>query len=108
MSGSRTVTVSIFGRQYTLSSETDPQRLQSLAAQVDARMREAANTCGPLAADRLAILVALNLADDLARANQTASDVLAGSEGLIVPGPRIERLLAILDDEVGNEGVHGV
>lgn len=102
MSGSRTVTVSIFGRQYTLCSETDPQRLQYLAAQVDARMREAANTCGPLAADRLAILVALNLADDLARANQT------GSEGLIVPGPRIERLLAILDDEVGNEGVHGV
>ncbi len=100
----RDVTVSIFGSAYTLRSEADPDYLQSLADQIDTRMREAARGCGPIAADRLAVLVALNLADDLARAG-----LHAGPQGAReAPQRRLERLIAMLAEEVGSEGVQGV
>ncbi|MDY0110586.1 MAG: cell division protein ZapA [Candidatus Krumholzibacteria bacterium] len=96
------VTVSIFGREYTLRSDVDPEWVRVLAQQIDQRMRDAAAGGGPLGADRLAILVALNLADDLLKAQQSGPDELASlRDGL-------DRLTTILAEEVGKEGVRGV
>jgi len=105
MSAPEDVTVSIFGTRYTLRSDAGSQTLEELAAQVDARMREAAGHAGPASADRLAVLVALNLADDLARERRHASATVAGATGV---ADRLERLIAILADEVGTEGAQGV
>jgi cell division protein ZapA len=102
MSGPQDVTVQIFGQSYTLRSAAAAEDVAALAAEVDARMREAAGGGGPAGSDRLAVLVALNLADDLARERR------ARQEDRETVGARARRILAILDDEVGNRGAGGV
>lgn len=102
MSEPRDVTVSIYGHRYTLRSDSDPEAVQALAADIDARMREAASSGGVASADRIAVLVALNLADELVRerdARHRDREALAARAG---------RILTILDDEVGNQGAEGV
>jgi cell division protein ZapA len=108
MPASQDVTVRIYGQEYTLRSDADPEALQSLAAQVDERMREAAAGTGPISAERLAVLVALNLADDLAQ--QRLAGEVSLSAAAVLPGARerLERLITSLADEVGNEGADAV
>lgn len=106
MPASRDVTVRIFGRDYTLRSDVEPEVLLELAGEVDVRMREAAEAARSAGAsvglDRLAVLVALNLAEELARLRH-AADARGRGENA-----RLERLLAVLSNEVGNEGSVGV
>jgi len=108
MPASQDVTVRIYGQEYTLRSDADPEVLQSLAAQVDERMREAATGAGPMSAERLAVLVALNFADDLAQQRLAGEDSL--SAALVQPAAqeRLERLITCLADEVGNKGADAV
>lgn len=102
MSGPHDVTVSIFGNRYTLRSEADPDHVADLAATVDACMREAAGGGSAAGVDRIAVLAALNLADDLVRERR------ARSEDREELQTRAGRILGILDDEVGSEGAQGV
>jgi cell division protein ZapA len=68
------VTVHIYDQTYHLSSGSgsDPQRehVQGLAARVDARMRAVAAVGRTADSLRVAVLAALNLADELARAEE--------------------------------------
>jgi cell division protein ZapA len=57
--------VEIFGTAYHLRSDKQSEYLQDLAAVVDGKMRDAAERSGSIDAERLAILAALNLADEL-------------------------------------------
>lgn len=60
-------TVEIFGQTYNVRGEGDPNYLEELARYVDARMREVAaevNTVDPM---KIAILAALNIADEFSR-----------------------------------------
>jgi cell division protein ZapA (FtsZ GTPase activity inhibitor) len=102
MSDMQELSVSIFGSQYTLRSDTPAAVVQELAARVDERMREAASNAGPVGVDRLAVLAALNFADDLARLERDAHERDAARR------ERIARLTVLLADEVGKPGVHGV
>jgi len=61
------VTVNIFGRDYTLRAEGDEGYLVELARVVDDRMQEAATVGGESSPLQVAVLAALNLADDLQR-----------------------------------------
>jgi len=102
MSEPQDVTVSIYGNRYTLRSEADPDQLRELAADVDARMREAASAGGTMGADRIAVLVALNLVDELVRERDALEEE---REDLRT---RTGRILAILNDGLGNEGSQGL
>ncbi len=102
MADPQDVTVNIFGSRYTLRTDGEPQRLIELAEEVDARMREAAAAGGAVGSDRIAVLVALNMADDLARERRARNE---DQEDLSV---RTGRILEILNDEVGSEGAEGV
>lgn len=62
-----TTEVEIFGATYVLRSGQDPEYLKTLAGEVDRRMRELADHLNQVDPGRLAILVALNLADELSR-----------------------------------------
>ena len=71
------VTVHIYDQTYHLAggssgAESDPQRehVQRLAARVDARMRAVAAVGRTADSLRVAVLAALNLADELARAEE--------------------------------------
>ena len=57
-------TVTIYGRSYHLRGGGDPEYLTHLAALVDRKMREVAGATGTADTLKVAILGALNLADD--------------------------------------------
>lgn len=66
MPGTNTA-VEIFGSVYTVRGSDDSGHLQSLADLVDRRMREVAQHVKTADTARIAILAALNLADELFR-----------------------------------------
>jgi cell division protein ZapA len=65
-----TLEVEIFGATYVLRSGQDREHLTALAGEVDRRMRDLAEHLNQVDPGRLAILVALNLADELSRNRQ--------------------------------------
>lgn len=68
MGEKKSVEISILGQKYTLRGDSDPEYMQDLAAQVDARMRELSKPGDPI--HRVAILTAFILMDDLAKARK--------------------------------------
>jgi cell division protein ZapA len=63
------ITVDIYDQTYHLSGP-DSTQVQRLAARVDSRMRAVASTGRTADSLRVAVLAALNLADELARAEE--------------------------------------
>jgi cell division protein ZapA len=94
MSGEgRLIPVEIHGQRYPIRTSLDPDYVVRLAAYVDEKMRAAADTTPTGDTMRLAVLVALNLADELfrSRAEGTQSGELAGE--LAQRAGEIERIL---------------
>jgi len=69
--GSPTTQVEIFGAVYPVRGNDDPEYLQELAATVDRTMREIAEQIATVDTAKIAILAALNLADELHRAKSS-------------------------------------
>jgi cell division protein ZapA len=67
------VTVDIGGQRYPIRSGLDPSYVMELAAYVDQKMRAASDAAPTTDMLSLAILVALNLADECHRARQKRS-----------------------------------
>ncbi len=63
------VDVEIFGATYHVRGEHDREHLQELAAVVDTKMREIGDKVPTVDTGKIAILAALNLADDLVQCN---------------------------------------
>jgi cell division protein ZapA len=63
--GASLVTVTIFGHSYSLRAEEDGSYVEELARHVDAKMRTLSVETGVTEAGRVAVLAALNLADEL-------------------------------------------
>jgi cell division protein ZapA len=63
--GSKSIRVSIFGRDYSVKGGSDEEYIRTLAAHVDSVMRDIADKTGSLSSGRVAILAALNIADEL-------------------------------------------
>jgi cell division protein ZapA len=59
--------VEIFGQTYNVRGEGDPNYLTELARFVDARMREVAAQVATVDPMKIAILAALNIADEFSR-----------------------------------------
>ena len=57
--------VEIFGSVYNVRGEKDPEYLQELADLVDGRMRDIAQQVSTVDSAKIAILAALNIADEL-------------------------------------------
>ena len=60
-----TTDVEIFGSSYHVRGEKDPELLQDLASHVDSKMREIAQQVSTVDTAKIAILAALNIADEL-------------------------------------------
>lgn len=69
------IVVNIFNEQYALKSDLSEEKVQQLAAQVDSRMRRIHSAQSSLSLSRIAVLVALELADE-ALNNKEAYDSL--------------------------------
>ena len=61
------ITVEIFGQTYNVRGEGDPNYLAELARFVDSRMREVAAEVATVDPVKIAILAALNIADEFSR-----------------------------------------
>lgn len=62
-----TVEVDIYGATYHVRGENDPAHLRRLAGLVDEKMREVATHVATVDTTKIAILAALNIAEDLYR-----------------------------------------
>ncbi len=70
MTDKQSVTVTIYKNEYTLKGEADSQHIKELAKIVDAKMTEIGKKSSA-PADKVAILVSMNIADDLNRLEKT-------------------------------------
>jgi cell division protein ZapA len=93
---SRVVHVEIHGQRYAIRSDLDPQHIGELAAYVDEKMRAAARDLASTDPLRIAVIAALNIADDAFKARADAS----GADGRMrARAAEIERLVdAVLDE----------
>ena len=86
----RVVNVEIHGQRYAVRSELEPQYVGELASYVDDKMRQAARELASADPLRVAVVAALNIADDLYNARAESS----GSEArLLARAADIERLV---------------
>ena len=67
MDGNDSTSVEIFGQTYNVRGEGDPEYLAELARFVDSRMREVAAEVATVDPVKIAILAALNIADEFSR-----------------------------------------
>ena len=63
--GKESIQVEIFGIEYTLRSDADVEHIQAIAQMVDERMRRLAENSTVKSPSKLAVLTALNIADEL-------------------------------------------
>ena len=93
------VTVDIVGQRYPIRSGLDPAYVVELAAYVDKKMRSASESAPGSDMLGLAVLVALNIADEYFRARQQQSS----SHGEL--NERALQLEKIVDDALGQVAV---
>ena len=84
------ITVEIAGQPYPIRSTLDPKYVAELAAYVDEKMRAASDTAPASDLLGLAVLVALNIADEYFRARDQQS---SASGELNARALRLERLV---------------
>jgi cell division protein ZapA len=73
MEETRVVSVEINGQRYPIRSDLDPQYIAELAAYVDEKMRLANRECPAGDTLKIAVLAALNIADEVFRARGDAA-----------------------------------
>jgi cell division protein ZapA len=85
--------VTIFGRTYDLRGNEDPGYLAELASVVDEKMREVADATATSDTQKVAILAALNIADEWLQADRGGSSrTRAGADR------RVVRMVTLLDE----------
>ncbi len=102
MSSSRVVHVEIHGHRYSVRSDLDPQYVGELAAYLDARMQMAARELSSSDPLRIAVIAALNLADELFRVRADAT----GLERRVIS--RTADLERLVDDVLAGAGRQAV
>ena len=86
----RIVTVEIHGQRYPIKSALDAAYVADLAAYVDEKMRLALKECASGDTLKVAVLAALNIADEYFRA---CDDVQDGRVGFAQRARELERIL---------------
>jgi len=90
MPDTRVVHVEIHGQRYAIRSELDPQYVAELAALVDEKMQLASRELVTTDTLRVAVIAALNIADELVR---TRTDSRGAQGTLLARAADIERLI---------------
>jgi cell division protein ZapA len=96
------VHVEIFGQTYAVKSGGDPGYVEALARSVDEQMKEVSRASGAVDSLRVAVLAALNLADECRRLHRELEDArgetrAAGTQA----DDRLARLAKTLDAALG-------
>ncbi len=95
--------VDIQGQHYAVKSDLDPAYIMKLSTYVDERMRRAAVEVASADSVRVAVIAALNIADELFRARADGSSL---QQDVLKRTTEIEQLLdAALNDTTPRMGV---
>lgn len=90
------IQVEIFGQTYSVRGGADPRYLEELAAYVDKQMREVSRSSGAVDTLRIAVLAALNIADERL---QLQSQVSQGDEAARRRAEKLaSELTSVLDE----------
>ena len=92
------VHVEIFGQDYAVRGGDDPGYVEKLAAFVDERMKEISRTSGAVDSLRIAVLAALNIADECFHLREELSDAESLSQ---VEGQAADQRAARLAEKLG-------
>lgn len=95
--------VEIFGQEYVLRTGESPEYVQKLSCYVDGKMKEIARH-GVVSSGRLAVLAALEIADELFRAREGRVSLAAGPGGADDLLKLVREIDAVLADGVDQEG----
>lgn len=87
-------TVQIFGREYKIRGHADQNYIRKMAKYVDGKMRELAENSSLPSQESIAILVALNIADELFQERAKSTDTLSEVE------ERADHLIELLDQSL--------
>lgn len=91
MSDVSVTTVQIFGQEYKIRGFEDRSYVEKVAGYVDQKMKELAQGSSSLPPERLAVLAALNIADELFQETKRSSETLLSIE------ERTEAMMSRLD-----------
>ena len=94
MEDTHITTVTIFGRDYKIKGIADENYILEMAKFVDAKMRELSNDSQIPSTERVAILTALNIADELFQEKRKTSEAFSSVE------ERADQLMTLLDERV--------
>ncbi len=89
------VHVEIFGQSYAVKAGAERGYVEKLAAHVDAQMREVSRGLGAVDSVRIAVLAALNLADECFRLREQVEEAEKGNR------TRMEKLARELSSALG-------
>ena len=90
------VTLTIYGHEYTLKGEADSDYVQKVSGFVDRKMKEVADNSSVASTAKVAIFAAINIADELFRERQKRHEALAMLD------ERTGQIAELLEREVGN------
>jgi cell division protein ZapA len=76
------VIVTIFGKEYSLVSEVDPDYIRKTASYLDLKMREVSQNYPNIPESRIAVLAALNIVDELFHCRESIEDLPEREEAL--------------------------
>jgi cell division protein ZapA len=93
--GMASVKVEIYGSEYRIRGEADPERIQEIAHYVDSKMREVTHETALGSSLKVAILAALNIAGELFGERDDRNRLLAQVQ------ERAEELTQAIDTELG-------
>jgi cell division protein ZapA len=102
------VQVEIFGQTYRLRSEDDPDYIESLAAVVDQKMQDIARETNAVDSLKVAVLAALNIADEARRGRSTGEksrgedETMNSKAGSGKLDHRMNEMLHILDEAISD------
>lgn len=88
------ITVKIFGREYKIKGHADKSYIEEMAKYVDEKMRELAGNSSLPSQDTIAILAALNIADELFQERGQSSETVSSVE------QKADHLIALLDQSL--------
>ena len=91
------VKVDIFGKTYTLKGDADSDYVQKVAAFVNERMDEIAANSAVASTAKVAILAAVNIADELFREQQKRLETMASLED------KSDQITHLLVKEMGDD-----
>jgi len=97
MSEISVTTVHIFGHEYKIKGYADKNYIESIAKYVDEKMKEVAESTALTSQERVAVLAALNIADELFQESKKNNETFSSVED------RANELITLLDEGLLSE-----